>query len=103
VNSDALSPQLLIFTGLAETDFTYLSQYFVIIANVKTQASLWITTKETSATPRIAEKGSHSEGLTAYLTAMGRFHNYCFGTFSKSHDRIQWRPASLYSREQWPR
>ena len=21
----------------------------------------------------------HSEGLTAYLTAMGRFHNYCFG------------------------
>ena len=21
----------------------------------------------------------HSEGLTAYLTAMGRFHNYSFG------------------------
>ncbi len=24
-------------------------------------------------------KQGHSEGLTAYLTAMGRFHNYSFG------------------------
>ncbi len=24
-------------------------------------------------------EAGHSEGLTAYLTAMGRFHNYSFG------------------------
>ena len=24
-------------------------------------------------------EAEHSEGLTAYLTAMGRFHNYSFG------------------------
>jgi hypothetical protein len=36
----------------------------------------------------------HSETLTAYLTAMSRFHNYSFGTFSKSHDRSQTQPTS---------
>src|ERR1700679_2677383 len=30
-------------------------------------------------------EAGHSEGLIAYLTAMGKFHNYSFGTSSKSH------------------
>ena len=39
-------------------------------------------------------EAGHSEGLTAYLTAMGRFHNYSLsGTFSKSHGRNQTQPA----------
>ena len=29
--------------------------------------------------PHRAVEAGHSEGLTAYLTAMGRFHNYSFG------------------------
>ena len=28
-------------------------------------------------------EAGHSEGLTAYLTAMGRFHNYSFGNITR--------------------
>ena len=38
-------------------------------------------------------EAGHSEGLTAYLTAMGRFHNYSFGTFWRLHGSGQMRPA----------
>jgi hypothetical protein len=34
-------------------------------------------------------EAGHSEGLTACLTAMGRFHNYSFGKFWRSHGRGQ--------------
>ena len=51
--------------------------------NVKTQQPKQQTAKEAIAANVQAlieqlEQG-HSEGLTAYLTAMGRFHNYSFG------------------------
>ena len=51
--------------------------------NLKTQQPKQQTAKETIAANIQAlieqlEQG-HSEGLTAYLTAMGRFHNYSFG------------------------
>ncbi len=51
-------------------------------------STLPTTTKAQSAKEVIAEniklliaqlEAGHSEGLTAYLTAMGRFHNYSFG------------------------
>jgi hypothetical protein len=34
-------------------------------------------------------EAGHSECLTAYLTAMGRFHNYSFGNILESHGRKQ--------------
>jgi len=37
----------------------------------------------------------HSEALTAYLTAMGRFHNYSFGNILEMHGRSRTQPASL--------
>jgi len=51
--------------------------------NLKTQQPKQQTAKEAIAANVQAlieqlEQG-HSEGLTAYLTAMGRFHNYSFG------------------------
>jgi hypothetical protein len=51
--------------------------------NLKTQQPKQQTAKEAIAANVEAlieqlEQG-HSDGLTAYLTAMGRFHNYSFG------------------------
>ena len=53
------------------------------IQNLKMQQQKQQTAKEAIAANVQAlikqlEQG-HSEGLTAYITAMGRFHNYSFG------------------------
>jgi hypothetical protein len=53
------------------------------VQNLKMQQQKQQTAKEAIAANVQAlieqlEQG-HSEGLTAYLTAMGRFHNYSFG------------------------
>jgi hypothetical protein len=43
----------------------------------------------------------HSEGLTAYLMAMGRFHNYSFGNIleiARQPRRTRWTPMRLPSR-----
>jgi hypothetical protein len=53
------------------------------VQNLKMQQPKQQTAKEAIAANVQAlikqlEQG-HSEGLTAYLTAMGRFHNYSFG------------------------
>ena len=39
----------------------------------------------------------HSDGLTAYLTAMGRFHNYSLATSLRLHGRSPTQPALLDS------
>ncbi len=64
-------------TIAAPSNITPLAQ------NLKTQQPKQQTAKEAIAANVQAlieqlEQG-HSEGLTAYLTAMGRFHNYSFG------------------------
>ena len=38
------------------------------------------------------ERG-HSEGLTAYLLAMGKFHNYSFGNIWRLHGRSRTQPG----------
>ncbi len=57
-------------------------------SNASNASTLPTTTKAQTAREVIAEnvklliaqlESGHSEGLTAYLTAMGRFHNYSFG------------------------
>ncbi len=54
-----------------------------LVQNLKTQQTKQQTAKEAIAANVQALIGQleqgHSEGLTAYLTAMGRFHNYSFG------------------------
>jgi hypothetical protein len=42
-------------------------------------------------------EAGHSEGLTAYLDAMGRFHNYSFGNILEIARQRPTRPASLAS------
>jgi hypothetical protein len=34
-------------------------------------------------------EAGHSEGLTAYLTAMGKFHDYSFGNILKTPDKCR--------------
>ncbi len=38
-------------------------------------------------------EAGHSEGLTAYLAAMGKFHNYSLGNILRSHGRSRTPPA----------
>ncbi len=40
-------------------------------------------------------EAGHSEGLTAYLTAMGRFHNYSFGDILEIARQKPALPASM--------
>jgi hypothetical protein len=47
-------------------------------------------------------EAGHSEGLTAYLTAMGRFHNYSFGNILEiaRQKPDSTRVAGMYARNQ---
>src|ERR1035437_4893805 len=44
-----------------------------------TSESAWPWNVVARCAERASDEQGHSEGLTAYLTAMGRFHNYSFG------------------------
>jgi hypothetical protein len=64
-------------TVAAPTDVTPFAQNFKM-QQPKQQTAKEAIAANVQALIEQLEQG-HSEGLTAYLTAMGRFHNYSFG------------------------
>ena len=58
------------------------------IQSPKPQSAKEVLAANVKALIEQLEQG-HSDALTAYLNAMGRFHSYSLATFSKSHAREQ--------------